>query len=224
MPSAARSRFYRHHKVVANGRSRLSGSCVGFNVTEVEAAVLERLRRGDAAAFDEIYARLAPGLFAFLARLVRRAAIAEELAQEAWLRLATHARALPGDVNLRAWLYTVARNLYRSHRRWHLVDLDRTRLLGLFGFARGAGPSPLDATVASETGRRLEQALADLPVAQREVLLLVAAEGFSPVEAAAIIGVRPEAARQRLARARARIARTLEAGWTMREAARGETP
>jgi len=77
--------------------------------------------------------------------------------------------------------------------------------------------SPFDTASASETARRLEQGLADLPVAQREALLLVAVEGFSPVEAATIVGVRPETARQRLSRARAQIARMLEAGWTIRE-------
>ncbi len=70
-----------------------------------DAALTERLRRGDATAFDEVYRRYTPGLFAFLARLVGRAAIAEELLQETWMRLATHARALARDTNLRAWLY-----------------------------------------------------------------------------------------------------------------------
>src|SRR6185369_8199623 len=108
--------------------SRLRPSCVGYNVAEVDAQVIDRLRGGDPAAFDQVYRRYTPGLYAFLARLARRAAIAEELLQETWLRLATHARALPADVNLAAWLYTVARNLYRSHRRWRLVDVGRLRI------------------------------------------------------------------------------------------------
>jgi RNA polymerase sigma-70 factor (ECF subfamily) len=184
-------------------------------VTEVDGSLVERLRRGDATAFDEIYGRLAPRLFAFLARLTRRDAIAQELAQETWLRLATHGRDLPADVNLHAWIFTVARNLYRSYRRWHLVDLDRTRLLALFGSGRTAVQTPHDTAAASETGRRLEQVLAELPVAQREIMLLVAVEGFSPTDAAAIIGVRAETARQRLSRARTQIARRLQTGWTI---------
>src|SRR6185295_9789642 len=100
-------------------------SCVSVRVAVDETSVLERLRRGDPTAFDEVYRRFAPGLYGFLSRLARRPAIAEELLQETWLRLARHARALPADVNLNAWLFTVARNLFRSHRRWLLVDLDR---------------------------------------------------------------------------------------------------
>jgi RNA polymerase sigma-70 factor (ECF subfamily) len=49
-----------------------------------------------------------------------------------------------------------------------------------------------------------------LPLAQREILLLVAVEGFSPSQAAAILRLRPEAARQRLRRARAAIGAALD--------------
>ncbi len=167
-----------------------------------DAELVSRLRRGDASAFDQVYRRHTPGLFAFLARLARRPAVAEELLQETWLRLATHARTLAADTNLRAWLFTVARNLYRSHRRRALLDVDRLR----FWRESAAAPSPLDLAVASQAERRLEAALAALPVAQREILLLVAVEGFSPTQAAEILSLRPEAARQRLRRARAAIA------------------
>ena len=193
-------------------------------MAEVDAQVIDRLRGGDPAAFDQVYRRYTPGLYAFLARLARRAAIAEELLQETWLRLATHARALPADVNLAAWLYTVARNLYRSHRRWRLVDVGRLRIWRDFRQARADdAASPYDDAAARETGLRVEQAVDALPIDQREMLLLVAVEGFSPADAAAIAGIRPEAARQRLARARARVARALETGFGIREPT-GETP
>jgi RNA polymerase sigma factor (sigma-70 family) len=71
-------------------------------------------------------------------------------------------------------------------------------------------PSPFEFTVANETGRRLEQALASLPAAYREALLLVAVEGMKPAEAATVCGISPEAMRQRISRARAAIARRLD--------------
>jgi RNA polymerase sigma-70 factor (ECF subfamily) len=184
--------------------------------------VVDQLRRGDATAFDDVYRRYTPGLFAFLRRLAGRSAIAEELLQETWLRLATHARSLARDTNLRAWLFTVARNLYRSHRRRALLDLDRLRF-----WRRAAGetaaPSPHDLAVVSETEHLLEAAVAALPVAQREILLLVAVEGFSPAQAAEMLHLRPEAARQRLRRARATIETALRAAWPVRTQ-EGETP
>lgn len=70
-------------------------------------------------------------------------------------------------------------------------------------------PSPFDATVAHETGRRIEAALVELPAIYREALLLVAIEGMRPAEAAKVCGVTPEAMRQRISRARSAMARRL---------------
>jgi RNA polymerase sigma-70 factor (ECF subfamily) len=174
------------------------------------AELQSRLRRGDPTAFNTIYRRYTPGLFAFLARLTRRSAIAEELLQETWMRFATHAPTLPPDANVRAWLFTVARNLFRSHRRRSLLDLDSLRFWRAAARDTAPVPSPQELAVASETERRLEQAVAALPLAQRELLLLVAVEGFTPLAAAAIAGISAVTARQRLHRARAALARALE--------------
>jgi RNA polymerase sigma factor (sigma-70 family) len=69
--------------------------------------------------------------------------------------------------------------------------------------------SPFEWTAANETERRLETALRELPVSCREALLLVAVEGQSRSDAAAICGVTPEALRQRLSRARVLLAKKL---------------
>jgi RNA polymerase sigma-70 factor (ECF subfamily) len=76
--------------------------------------------------------------------------------------------------------------------------------------AREDWPSPFDLASSGELGRRVDRALATLPAQHREVLLLVGREGLTPIEAAAVCGVRPEALRQRLARARAALARALD--------------
>ena len=70
--------------------------------------------------------------------------------------------------------------------------------------------SPFEETAATEFERQLETALAELPLAHREVLLLVGVEGLRPAEAAVVCGVSPEALRQRLSRARALLAERLE--------------
>jgi RNA polymerase sigma factor (sigma-70 family) len=174
-----------------------------------EGSLVARLKRGEAAAFDAVYDRYRPRLYGFLVRLCGRRELGEDLLQETWLRLARHARRLDDDTHLGAWLFTVARNLYRSHRRWSLLAFDG-------GWRRGWSPetvehtSPFDLASAGELNRRLERALAALPVAHREVLLLVAVEHLDPSEAAAVLGIRPEALRQRLSRARAELARRLE--------------
>jgi RNA polymerase sigma-70 factor (ECF subfamily) len=80
--------------------------------------------------------------------------------------------------------------------------------MGLWPHGR-PGPSPFEAMEATENERRLAAALASLPLAYREALLLVAVEGLRHAEAADICGVTAEAMRQRVSRARVLLARRL---------------
>jgi len=177
---------------------------------EDEAALVAGLRRGEAAAFDRVFELYRPRLFAFLLRLSRNRTVAEDLLDETWLRLVAHARSLRADTRLAAWLFTVARNLYWTHRRSSLLEKAMAVELLTLWPAREDWPSPFDLASSGELGRRVDRALATLPAQHREVLLLVGREGLTPIEAAAVCGVRPEALRQRLARARAALARALD--------------
>jgi RNA polymerase sigma-70 factor (ECF subfamily) len=175
-----------------------------------EPELVRRLQRGDGAAFDEAYRRHHARLHGFVARMHGRRDGVDDVLQETWLRLARHAVRLRPDTQLGAWLFTVARNLVLGRQRWRLLDAER-----LIGFARMPAPdepTPFDLSQASETERRLELALAALPVKYREVLLLIAIEGLTPQAAAAILELKPEATRQRLARARAMMQTLLEDG------------
>jgi RNA polymerase sigma-70 factor (ECF subfamily) len=177
---------------------------------ESELALVARLRAGDAAAFDVVHAEFNVRLFNFLARLSRRRDVAEDLLEETWLRFVGRASRLRDDTALGPFLFTVARNLYASYCRSRLLeDAHANDLMGLWPYGTPQ-PSPFDSTVASETGDRLDAALASLPIVYREALLLVAIEGLRPQEAAAISGISPEAMRQRVSRARALVARHLE--------------
>jgi RNA polymerase sigma-70 factor (ECF subfamily) len=163
----------------------------------------------ESLGFDAVYARLRAPLYSFLVRLSGHGDIAEELLQETWLRFARHAHRLEPDTDPRPWLFTVARNLYRSHRRWALLDRERLHELGLWPASDSAGP--FEALCASQSERRLERALLSLSSGEREVLLLCGSAGFEPAEAANILGIGAEAFRQRLARARGKLRERLAA-------------
>lgn len=174
----------------------------------VRTSLLDRLRDGDPAAFDEIYDAHRAGVYAFLARMSGDRTLAEDLLQETFIRLARKSDSLDTDDAIRPWLFTVARNLFVSHRRWNMLDL--TRLAELATAPSPNTPTPFDLSTASETERRLERAIIDLPPKYKEALLLVAVEGLTPAAAANVIGVRPEALRQRLSRARTLLRESLE--------------
>jgi RNA polymerase sigma factor (sigma-70 family) len=176
---------------------------------DLERRLVAGLKSGDPAAFEAVYEAYRPRLFSFLARLTRRRDVAEDLLDETWLRLVASARRLADDTCIAAWLFTVARNLHVSWCRHR--GLDETRIFDASASwpSPAGGESPFDAAARNETERRLERALARLPVRDREVLLLVAG-GLGPAEAAGVLGIGAEALRKRLQRARARLAAEME--------------
>lgn len=179
---------------------------------ETEIALVCRLREGDAAAFDAVYEAFRTPLFTFLLRMSRHRDVAEDLFEETWLRLVKHARRLRPDTRLAAWLFTVARHLHVSYVRSRIVEeSSAASLMALWPFSIERS-SPFEAAAASELQRRIERALASMPAASREVLLLIAVAGLDQADAADVCGITPEALRQRLSRARARLARALDDG------------
>lgn len=166
-------------------------------------AFLARLRARDPEALRAYYEAHAQPLHAFLVRLTRDQALARDIGQDVWLRLAVNAERLAPDSDVRAWLFTVARNLVRSHARFGV--LSRARLREHWLALRPARPALDDVVSARREGRALELALAELPIAQRELVLLVSIEGYSTSDVARMLGLSEVAVRQRLARARARL-------------------
>jgi len=171
---------------------------------DAEDLLIARLRDGDVDAFDELYDAYRPKVFAFLLRMSRSRTVAEDLLDETWLRLVRHARDLRPDTRMGPWLFTVARNLYWTYRRTLFVEETYAPELALWP-SPAPWPSPFELAAAKELERRVECALAALAPQYREVVLLVAYEGLTPTDVAAVCGMTPEALRQRLSRARAAL-------------------
>ena len=178
---------------------------------EIELRLVVRLKAGDPAAFEAIYEAYRPRLFGFLVRLSRRRDVAEDLLEETWLRLVTRGATITDEARLGPWLFTVARNLYYSWRRSRAVDASRTSELDPAWPAPERGSSPFEAAARRELERRVEAALARLPLRDRELLLLVGVEGLTPSEAAGVCGLPAVTLRARLHRAREKLATEMDA-------------
>lgn len=179
-----------------------------------ESDLASRLRAGDAAAFREAYALYESRVFRFLARLANDRVAAEDLFQDTWLAFARSAPRIEPASDLAPLLFTIARNKFLNWRRWALMDLSRVEIL-----RRRPEPEAGDPSDAREELAAIDAELASLPVASREILLLVGVEGMEPAQAAEVLGIQPEAARQRLARARAQLAERLAKRARLRGAA-----
>lgn len=173
--------------------------------TSDAADLVARLRTGDRAALRTVYATYSDRIFSFLLRLSKRRDVAEDLHQETWVSVSRNVERLAEDTDLAAWLFTIARNKYRSWRRWAALDFTRY-VFDAFDSESVSGPGAPD---MGDELAHLELALRGLPEAHREVLLLVGVEGLEGTQAADVLGIKPEAFRQRLSRARTALSEAL---------------
>jgi len=172
--------------------------------------LVERLRKGHPGAYREALRIYGDQIYGFLVRLTGQRDVADDLFQETWIALARHALDLAPDTHLDRWLLTVARNAWRSHRRWAWVDVSRWAVEEVQADIASQEPSPEDELEASRAARALDSALGTLPAKDREVLLLCGMDGLDAAEVATMLGVSPAALRQRLSRARKALADELD--------------
>jgi RNA polymerase sigma-70 factor, ECF subfamily len=147
---------------------------------------------------DRLFQLIHPQLFRYLYRLTGDADAADDVAQEAFVRLIRHD--LPDD-EVRPWLFTVATNLIRDRAR----KSDRHRRLAPHVPQAGAPTMPDVAVEQTEVVAAVRRALLEVPERDR-LMLLMREEGFSYGEIARAVGVAPGSVGTLLARAGRRFA------------------
>ena len=171
---------------------------------------MERVRAGDEEAFAALMGRWERPVKSLVARIVLNASEAEELAQEAFVRLWRRREDFRPGAEFRPWLLAIAVNLARNRVRWWRrrpsVDLDAWLESGgdAADVAGGAG-----ALERAERVGAVQAAVAALPSDLREALVLFEFEELSQGEIAAVLGTTPKAVESRVARAREKLRRTL---------------
>jgi RNA polymerase sigma-70 factor (ECF subfamily) len=137
-----------------------------------------------------------PRLRRFARAMVRDATLADDLVQECLERALSRLHLWRPGSNLRAWLFTILRNLHINgiRRRQTVVDIDGEAQASI-GAAHGSQFVRLEL-------RDLRRALAMLPTEQREVVLLIGLEGISYGEAADILNISIGTVKSRLSRGR----------------------
>jgi RNA polymerase sigma-70 factor (ECF subfamily) len=167
---------------------------------------LERSGHADELALTALYEAHRGELFAFLVRMIRDREAAEDLLQEAFIKLISETRAGRQPEQVRAWLYRVAANAAISRGR-HGSVFNRLvpRLLD-----RREPSSPESEALRVERDSELHAALASL-APDAGAALLLAAQGFDGQEIAASIGRTEGATRTLLCRARVQLRLVLEA-------------
>ena len=161
---------------------------------------MESVARGSEAAFRLLAARHAAPSIRLARRLAGNAADAEDIAQEALLRVWTQAPVWRPDARFKTWLYRVVVNL----------AIDRRRLkthLNLDAIADPIDPAPSAPQLIEQerTAVRVRAAIAALPPRQRSALVLTHYEGLSQADAALVMGTSVGGLESLLVRAKRRL-------------------
>jgi RNA polymerase sigma-70 factor (ECF subfamily) len=171
-----------------------------------DAGLMRRLARGDEAAMVELVGRWERPVLGYVYRFLGCSGEdARDLAQEVFLRLWRRRRKWRPTAGFSTWLFTIAGNLCRNRKR----DLGRRPTLVPVEDGADEREDPLSCAEAAQTARRVRGAVARLPDAQREVVLLRHFGGLSYREIAQISGTTPPAVDSMLVRARRTLAKRL---------------
>ena len=181
---------------------------------------LERLKKGDADAFNTLVNRYASDIYGLLLRITEDTEEASDLTQETFLRALRSIHKFRGEAELKTWLFRIAINQSKNRFRWwkrrkreNTVSLDapigesETPLSETFS-SKSANPE--EKTLQNERERFLLKALNDLPEIFRDAVVLCDIEGFTYEEIAQILDINIGTVKSRIARGREELRKKLE--------------
>ena len=181
---------------------------------------LERLKRRESAAFEELVAERSGEIYGLLFRLTENGEEARDLTQETFLRAFQNIDRFRGEADIRTWIYRIAINQARNRSRWwrrrkrdSTVSLDATQgesNLTVGDSVLEPSQNPEQQTLAREREFVLRSALRRLGLAYRETVILRDIEGFTYEEIAETLGINIGTVKSRLARGRQELREKLE--------------
>ena len=172
---------------------------------EREAALVRRAADGDTEAFRTLFDTHNAPIFRFAYRLTSSVDVAEDIAQECFVRLIRSPAFDPERGSMRQFLYGIARNLVRQRQYAQGREV---------GWDDNAGEEPtvhIDPMEFAELATAVQAAILALPPLQREAIVLCEFEELSLDQAAEVVGAKVGALKARLHRAREGLRRSLAA-------------
>jgi RNA polymerase sigma-70 factor (ECF subfamily) len=166
--------------------------------------LMQQYAKGDADAFDQLYARHRGALYRYFNRQVNDAALVNDLYQGTWEKIIKSRSKYRRSVPFKSWMYRIAHNHLIDHfRRLRPVDSVETDTLS------DDRPDPAQDVIAGQQSERLRAEITALPAEQRNTLLLKLETGLKMEEIATVTGVSRETVKSRLRYAVNKLKRSL---------------
>ena len=175
-----------------------------------DESAVAAVRGGDAGRYRELVERHERRVFAVAWSRLGDAALAEEVAQEAFIRAYRRLWLLGDGAKFSGWIATITRRLAINFGLRHRRELNKRERWALENPEANTDENAGGENDPLHTPETLRQTLAELPAAHRECLVLFYLEGKSGAEAATALGISEAALRVRLHRARAAMRERLE--------------
>jgi len=168
-------------------------SYAAFMQEMTDEKLMQRYAKGDAKAFDQLYARHRAPLYRYFIRQVNNPATANDLYQGAWEKIIKARRKYRPNSPFSVWMYRIAHNhLIDYYRRLRPMDSVEPDTLS------DTQPDPAQAVIDSEQNELLRAGITTLPAEQRNTLLLQLETGLKMEEIASVTGVGRETVKSRL--------------------------
>lgn len=188
-----------------------------------DARLMFAVQAGDPMAFEELMARNQTRVRSFLLRFVGSPQLAEDLAQEVFLRVFKHRASYRQEAKFTTWLYRVAHNVAfnalrakgrRPEALFSGVSSSNVGSTTSVGFENSimekTGSTPTRRLAKVELQQIVRAAVDALPPRQRETILLSRFEGLSYQEIADVMNMSPQAVKSLVCRAKMKLKEALE--------------
>ena len=177
--------------------------------------LLNDLQRGDDHAIEELLQRYQSKIYRYGMKMCRDPEDAKDVLQDTLLTMARSLRSFRGASSLSTWLYTIARSFcIKKLRKSKFAPAEELSLSGVDSDHSGPASSPSEQPdhifSTKELGTYLNKAVQSLEPMYRDVLLLRDVEGLSAPEVAEVLGLRVDAVKSRLHRARLAVREQME--------------
>ncbi|MCX5654929.1 MAG: RNA polymerase sigma factor [Planctomycetota bacterium] len=172
-----------------------------------DVELVERLKKGDARALDELYRRHREAAYGIAYRLLGSREDALDVVQEAFIHVMRGIQAFRGQSSFRTWLYRIVTHAALDYRRWRALrvaeSLDSDT--STEPVIEAEGRSPQEAAADRDLGAAIDKALSNISEKNRAALILYAIEGMSYKDVAGVLGISIGTVMSRIFNARQRL-------------------
>jgi len=170
-----------------------------------DADLVERLKKGDPKALDELYRRHREAAYGIAYRLVGNRDDGLEVVQESFIHVMRGIQSFRGQSSFRTWLYRIVTHAALDYRRWRALRTADSLDTSAEPAVAAEGRSPQEAAADRDLGAAIDKALSNISEKNRAALILYAIEGMSYKEVADVLGISIGTVMSRIFNARQRL-------------------